>query len=99
VGADKAYHQKSSCKDVGAEVSPHAARRMVNVTGMDERTTNSPAINQSADTQTRRGNLGWMKTVGAAANPLPGLERTSVGYFVAGTYNLVRWRVGMRWFE
>ena len=95
VGADKAYHQKvfvQGCRE--REVSPHAARKEgVNVPGLDKRTANSPGYQTSLRIRKRVEEIfGWMKTVGGLRRTrYRGLERTQAwGYFVAGTYNLVR---------
>jgi transposase len=95
VGADKAYHQKAfvqGCRE--REVSPHAARKAgVNVRGLDERTTNCPGYQTSLRIRKRVEEIfGWMKTVGGLRRTrYRGKERTQAwGYFVAGTYNLVR---------
>jgi len=95
VGADKAYHQKifvQGCRE--REISPHAARKEgVNVPGLDKRTANCPGYRTSLRIRKRVEEIfGWMKTVGGLRRTrYRGLERTQAwGYFVAGTYNLVR---------
>lgn len=95
VGADKAYHQKvfvRGCRE--REVSPHAARKAgVNIPGLDERTTNRPGYQSSLRIRKRVEEIfGWMKTVGGLRRTrYRGRERTQAwGYFVAGTYNLLR---------
>jgi transposase len=95
VGADKGYHQKvfvQGCRE--REVSPHAARKEgVHVPGLDERTATSPGYQTSLRLRKRVEEIfGWMKTVGGLRRTrYRGLERTQAwGYFVAGTYNLVR---------
>jgi transposase len=95
VGADKGYHQKvfvQGCRE--REVSPHAAcKEGVNVPGLDKRTANSPGYQTSLRIRKRVEEIfGWMKTVGGLRRTrYRGLERTQAwGYFVAGTYNLVR---------
>ena len=95
LGADKAYHQKvfvQGCRE--REVSPHAARKEgVKVTGLDARTTNRPGYQTSQRIRKRVEEIfGWMKTVGGLRRTrYRGKERTQAwGYFVAGTYNLLR---------
>jgi transposase len=95
VGADKAYHQKAfvqGCRE--REVSPHAARKEgVNVPGLDARTTNCPGYQTSLRIRKRVEEIfGWIKTVGGMRRTrYRGQERTQAwGYFVAGTYNLLR---------
>jgi transposase len=95
VGADKAYHQRvfvQGCRE--REVSPHAAcKENVNVPGLDKRTTASKGYATSLKIRKRVEEIfGWIKTVGGLRRTrYRGLERTQAwGYFVAGTYNLVR---------
>jgi transposase len=95
VGADKAYHQKAfvqGCRE--REVSPHAAcKEGVKVPGLDERTTGSPGYQTSLRIRKRVEEIfGWIKTVGGLRRTrYRGRERTQAwGYFVAGTYNLLR---------
>jgi transposase len=95
VGADKAYHQKvfvQGCRE--REVSPHAACKAgVNVPGLDKRTKNGPGYQTSLRIRKRVEEIfGWMKTVGGLRRTrYRGKERTQAwGYFVAGTYNLLR---------
>ena len=95
LGADKAYHQRvfvQGCRE--REVSPHAAcKEKVNVPGLDKRTTASKGYETSLKIRKRVEEIfGWIKTVGGLRRTrYRGLERTQAwGYFVAGTYNLVR---------
>jgi transposase len=95
LGADKAYHQKvfvQGCRE--REVSPHAACKAgVNVPGLDERTTNGSGYQTSQRIRKRVEEIfGWMKTVGGLRRTrYRGQDRTQAwGYFVAGTYNLLR---------
>jgi len=65
----------------------------VNVPGLDKRTTNSPGYQTSLRIRKRAEEIfGWMKTVGGLRRTrYRGPERTQAwGYFVAGTYNLLR---------
>lgn len=95
LGADKAYHQRifvQGCRE--REVSPHAACKAgVNVPGLDGRTTQSLGYQTSLRIRKRVEEIfGWMKTVGGLRRTrYRGKERTQAwGYFVAGTYNLLR---------
>lgn len=95
LGADKAYHQKvfvQGCRE--REVSPHAACKAgVNLPGLDERTTNGSGYQTSQRIRKRVEEIfGWMKTVGGLRRTrYRGQDRTQAwGYFVAGTYNLLR---------
>lgn len=95
IGSDKNYHQKgfvSGCR--AREVIPHVACKTgVKVAGLDGRTTG-----QTSDTVSQRIRkrveemIGWIKTIGGLRRSrYRGLERTQAwGYFVAGTYNLLR---------
>ena len=95
IGADKNYHQKSfvsGCRQRG--VSPHVACKTgVNVDGLDGRTTRQRSYTTSQRIRKRVEEIiGWIKTVGGLRRSrYRGLERTQAwGYFVAGTYNLLR---------
>ena len=95
LGGDKNYHQKvfvHGCRE--REVSPHAAcKNGVQVPGLDGRTTASAGYQTSLRIRKRVEEIfGWMKTVGGfRRSRYRGLERTQAwGYFVAGTYNLLR---------
>jgi transposase len=95
VGADKNYHQKafvSGCRE--RDVVPHVACKAgVNVPGLDGRTTRQAGYTVSQRIRKRVEEIiGWVKTVGGLRRSrYRGLERTQAwGYFVAGTYNLVR---------
>jgi transposase len=95
LGADKGYHQKAfvqGCRK--REVSPHAAcKEKVKVAGLDGRTTGSAGYATSLKIRKRVEEIfGWIKTVGGLRRTrYRGEERTQAwGYFVAGTYNLVR---------
>jgi transposase len=95
VGADKNYHQKqfvSNCRE--QDIAPHAAcKDGVRVKGLDKRTTGKAGYQISQRIRKRAEEIfGWMKTVGGLRRSrYLGIERTQAwGYFVAGTYNLVR---------
>jgi transposase len=95
VGADKGYHQKAfvaGCRE--REVSPHVAcKEGVRVPGLDQRTTSRSGCQTSLRIRKRVEEIfGWMKTVGGLRRTrYRGMERTQAwGYFVAGTYNLLR---------
>lgn len=95
LGADKAYHQKvfvQGCRE--RAVSPHAAcKDGVKIAGLDGRTSASPGFQTSQRIRKRVEEIfGWMKTVGGLRRTrYRGIERTQAwGYFVAGTYNLLR---------
>ena len=95
VGADKGYHQKAfvrECRERG--ISPHVAcKAKVQVPGLDGRTTTQSGYQVSQRIRKRVEEIfGWMKTVGGLRRSrYLGLERTQAwGYFVAGTYNLLR---------
>ena len=95
VGADKGYHQKvfvQGCRE--RAIAPHAAcKQRVRIPGLDARTTSRAGYQTSLRIRKRVEEIfGWMKTVGGLRRSrYRGLERTQAwGYFVAGTYNLVR---------
>lgn len=95
LGADKNYHRKdlvSGCRERG--ISPHVAcKERVKVSGLDGRTTSRSGYQVSQRIRKRVEEIfGWMKTVGGLRRSrYLGLDRTQAwGYFVAGTYNLVR---------
>jgi transposase len=95
IGADKNYHQKafvSGCRE--RAVVPHVACKAgVNVPGLDGRTTAQASYGVSLRIRKRVEEIiGWVKTVGGLRRSrYRGLERTQAwGYFVAGTYNLLR---------
>jgi transposase len=95
LGADKAYHQKlfvNGCRE--RAVAPHVAcKNGVQVSGLDGRTTARPGYQTSQRIRKRVEEIfGWMKTVGGLRRSrYRGRERTqALGYFVAGTYNLLR---------
>jgi transposase len=95
LGADKNYHQKElvrGCRKRG--ISPHVAcKEKVRVSGLDGRTTTRSGYQTSQRLRKRIEEIiGWMKTIGGLRRSRHlGLERTQAwGYFVAGTYNLVR---------
>ena len=95
VGADKGYHRKDFVQGCGARgISPHVAgKAKVHVPGLDGRTTTRPGYQVSQRIRKRVEEIfGWMKTVGGLRRSrYLGLERTQAwGYFVAGTYNLLR---------
>jgi transposase len=95
MGADKAYHQKEfvqGCRE--REIAPHVAcKDNVNVAGLDGRTTTQQSYQVSLKIRKRVEEIfGWIKTVGGFRRTrYRGRERTQAwGYFVAGTYNLLR---------
>jgi len=95
LGADKNYHQKSLVNGCRArEIIPHVACKTgVKVPGLDGRTTRQASYAVSQRIRKRVEEIiGWIKTVGGLRRSrYRGLERTQAwGYFVAGTYNLVR---------
>lgn len=95
LGADKHYHQKElvrGCRERG--ISPHVAcKEKLKVAGLDGRTTTRRGYQTSQRLRKRVEEIfGWMKTIGGLRRSrYLGLERTQAwGYFVAGTYNLLR---------
>ena len=95
VGADKNYHQKEfvrGCRE--REISPHVAcKEGLRVAGLDGRTTAKSGYQTSQRIRKRVEEIiGWIKTVGGLRRSrYRGEERTQAwGYFVAGTYNLLR---------
>lgn len=95
VGADKAYHRKdfvAACRDQG--IAPHVTcKERVSVPGLDGRTTGKESYRISQRIRKRVEEIfGWLKTVGGLRRSrYRGRERTQAwGYFVAGTYNLLR---------
>lgn len=95
VGADKAYHRKdfvAACREQG--IAPHVAcKDGVSVPGLDGRTTPKESYRVSQRIRKRVEEIfGWIKTVGGLRRSrYRGRERTQAwGYFVAGTYNLLR---------
>lgn len=95
LGGDKNYHQRAfvqGCRE--RQISPHAAcKEGVAVPGLDARTTGQSGYQISQRIRKRVEEIfGWMKTVGGLRRTrYLGIERTQAwGYFVAGTYNLVR---------
>ena len=95
VGADKGYHQKAfvrGCRE--RAVAPHVAcKEKMKVAGLDGRTTRQSGYQVSLRIRKRVEEIfGWIKTVGGFRRTrYRGLERTQAwGYFVAGTYNLLR---------
>jgi len=95
LGADKAYHQSEFVKGCRARrISPHVAcKDGVKVAGLDGRTTGKAGYTLSQRIRKRVEEIiGWIKTVGGLRRSrYRGRERTQAwGYFVAGTYNLLR---------
>jgi len=95
IGADKNYHQKSfvqGCRQ--RDILPHVAcKDGIKVEGLDRRTTGQETYAVSQRIRKRVEEIiGWIKTVGGLRRSrYRGLERTQAwGYFVAGTYNLLR---------
>lgn len=95
LGADKGYHRKAfvaQCREQG--MAPHVACKAgVKVPGLDGRTTAQESYRLSQRIRKRVEEIfGWIKTVGGLRRSrYRGRERTQAwGYFVAGTYNLLR---------
>jgi transposase len=95
LAGDKNYHQKAlvrGCRERG--IAPHVAcKANLKIPGLDNRTTTRPGYELSQRVRKRVEEIiGWMKTVGGLRRSrYLGLERTQAwGYFVAGTYNLLR---------
>ena len=95
LAGDKNYHQKElvrGCRERG--IAPHVAcKEKLKIPGLDARTTTRPGYQKSQRLRKRIEEIfGWMKTVGGLRRSrYLGLERTQAwGYFVAGTYNLLR---------
>lgn len=95
LGADKGYHQQGfvqGCRE--RAIAPHVAcKEKVKVAGLDGRTTTQPGYQLSLKIRKRVEEIfGWIKTVGGfRRSRYRGLDRTQAwGYFVAGTYNLLR---------
>ena len=95
LGADKNYHQKGfvqGCRE--RDIAPHVAcKNRVQVSGLDGRTTTQRSYQVSLKIRKRVEEIfGWIKTVGGfRRSRYRGVERTQAwGYFVAGTYNLLR---------
>ena len=76
------------------DIAPHVAcKEGVNVPGLDGRTTGKESYCVSQKIRKRVEEIfGWIKTVGGLRRSrYRGRERTQAwGYFVAGTYNLLR---------
>jgi transposase len=95
IGADKNYHQQQFvCGCRQRKVAPHVTcKDGVQVSGLDRRTTNQVGYQFSQRIRKRVEEIiGWMKVVGGLRRSrYRGQERTQAwGYFVAGTYNLLR---------
>lgn len=95
LGTDKNYHQKGfvrGCRE--RQIAPHVAcKEGVHTPGLDRRTTGRSGYQTSQRIRKRVEEIfGWMKTVGGLRRSrYRGQERTQAwGYFVAGTYNLLR---------
>jgi transposase len=95
LGADKAYHRRdfvAACRE--RQFAPHVAcKEGIKVEGLDARTTAKQSYQVSLRIRKRVEEIfGWMKTVGGLRRSrYRGRERTQAwGYFVAGTYNLLR---------
>lgn len=95
VGADKGYHRKdfvNGCRQ--RAIAPHVAcKATVHLAGLDGRTTARRGYQTSQRIRKRVEEIfGWIKTVGGLRRSrYRGRERTQAwGYFVAGTYNLLR---------
>lgn len=95
VGADKGYHRQafvSGCRE--RRIAPHVAcKEGVHHAGLDGRTTRQSGYRTSQRLRKRVEEIiGWVKTVGGLRRSrYRGRERTQAwGYFVAGTYNLLR---------
>src|ERR1017187_6043236 len=95
LGADKGYHQKDFVQGCRARaIVPHVAcKERVKVAGLDGRTTTQRSYQVSLKIRKRVEEIfGWIKTLGGfRRSRYRGVERTQAwGYFVAGTYNLLR---------
>lgn len=95
LGADKGYHRKdfvTGCRE--RAIAPHVAcKHHTRIKGLDGRTVNQRGYQTSQRIRKRVEEIiGWIKTVGGLRRSrYRGIERTQAwGYFVAGTYNLVR---------
>lgn len=95
VGGDKGYHRKefvAECPEQG--IAPHVAcKEGIQVPGLDGRTTGKESDRVSQRIRKKVEEIfGWMKTVGGRRRSrYRGREGTQAwGYFVAGTYNLLR---------
>jgi transposase len=95
IGGDKNYHQREfvrGCRQ--REISPHVACKTgVQVPGLDRRTIGQVGYQLSQRIRKRVEEIiGWIKVVGGLKRSrYRGTERTQAwGYFVAGTYNLLR---------
>lgn len=95
LGADKGYHRKdfvAGCRE--ENIAPHVAcKEKVKAPGLDGRTTTRESYRISQRIRKRVEEIfGWVKTVGGMRRSrYRGRERTQAwGYFVAGTYNLLR---------
>lgn len=95
MGADKGYHRKDfvkSCRE--RNLAPHVAcKNNTHIEGLDGRTVTQNGYQTSQRIRKRVEEIfGWIKTVGGLRRSrYRGMERTQAwGYFVAGTYNLVR---------
>ena len=95
IGADKNYHPQAfvrGCRH--RQIAPHVACKVrVQIPGLDRRTTIQSGYQTSQRIRKRVEEIfGWMKTVGGLRRSrYQGAERTQAwGYFVAGTYNLLR---------
>jgi len=95
LGADKGYPRKpfvAECREQG--IAPHVAcKEGIQVPGLDRRTTAQAGYRISQRIRKRVEEIfGWIKTVGGLRRSrYRGRERTQAwGYFVAGTYNLLR---------
>lgn len=95
MGADKGYHRKDfvdGCRQ--RAIAPHVAcKATVNLPGLDGRTTTRRGYQTSQRIRKQVEEIfGWIKTVGGLRRSrYRGRERTQAwGYFVAGTYNLLR---------
>ncbi len=94
-GADRAYHRKDFVAGCRAQhiAPPVACKDGVSVPGLDGRTTAKASYRLSQRIRKRVEEIfGWLKTVGGLRRSrYRGRERTHAwGYFVAGTYNLLR---------
>ena len=95
LGADKNYHYKDLVQGCRARgIAPHVAcKEKFPVSGLDGRTTTRSGYQTSQRVRKRIEEIiGWMKTIGGLRRSrYLGKERTQAwGYFVAGTYNLLR---------
>ena len=95
IGADKNYHQQAFVRGCRQRqlAPPVACKARVQIPGLDQRTTTKSGYQTSQRIRKRVEEIiGWIKVIGGLRRSrYRGQERTQAwGYFVAGTYNLLR---------